>query len=116
MIVKRIIFTLGIALLFTLQAAAQCGKTAPKQCGCDTVLLSQTRNGDYIVSKYLVKDKTGKDASFSVYYAINLSNIAKSFLRQLGATLRYGLFYRQFVRFADAYFVRFCRGLFVAGR
>lgn len=76
---KRIIFTLGIALLFTLQAAAQCGKTAPKQCGCDTVLLSQTRNGDYIVSKYLVKDKTGKDASFSVYYAINLSNIAKTF-------------------------------------
>ena len=53
---KRIIFTLGIALLFTLQAAAQCGKTAPKQCGCDTVLVSQTRNGDYIVSKYLVKD------------------------------------------------------------
>lgn len=76
---KRIIFTLGIALLFSLHAAAQCNKTARKQCGCDTVLLSQTRNGNYIVSKYLVKDKTGKDASFSVYYAINLSDIANTF-------------------------------------
>ena len=76
---KRIIFTLGIALLVSLQAAAQCGMTAQKQCGCDTVLLSQTRNGNYIVSKYLVKDKNGKDASFSVYYAINLSDIANTF-------------------------------------
>lgn len=76
---KRIIFTLGIALLFTLQAAAQCSKTAQKPCGCDTVLLSQAREGDYIVSKYLVKDKNGKDASFSVYYAINLSNVANTF-------------------------------------
>lgn len=76
---KRIIFTLGVALLFSLQAAAQCDKTSRNQCGCDTVLLSQTRNGDYIVSKYLVKDKNGKDASFTVYYAINLSDIANTF-------------------------------------
>ena len=76
---KRIIFTLGIALPFSLQAAAQGGSTARRQYGCDSVLLSQSRSGDCIVSRYRVKDSGGKRAAFPVYYAINLSDIADAY-------------------------------------
>lgn len=42
----------------------------------DSVLLSQTREGDYIVKKYLVKHDVQGNSDFAVRYRINLSTMS----------------------------------------
>lgn len=44
--------------------------------GADSVLLSQSREGDYMVRKYLVKHNSQDNSDFTVRYRINLSTIS----------------------------------------
>lgn len=45
----------------------------------NAVLVSQTRNGDVVTTRYKIPHNDGKQAEFDVHYAINKSNIVPSF-------------------------------------
>ena len=42
-------------------------------------MLSQSRDGDYVVSRYLVKHNSGMSADFMVYYPMNVSKMTPAF-------------------------------------
>lgn len=67
-------FILALSLPLVWSAGAQSPKSQMKSAS-DSVLLSQWRDGDYEVRKYLVKRKGG-DSDFSVRYRINLSTLS----------------------------------------
>lgn len=71
---KKVLFTL-LALGVTAAATAQSSQ-AP---AANAVLVSQTRNGNTVVSRYKIPHNSGKHAGFDVHYTVNNSNIVSSF-------------------------------------
>ena len=65
------ILALGVGVVATAQSSS-----AP---AANAVLVSQTRNGNTIVSRYKIPHNDGKQASFDVHYAINKSNVVASY-------------------------------------
>lgn len=65
-------FALSLALCAAAGATAQTRSAAPAQ-GADSVLLSETTDGDYIVRRWVVK--TRSDADYTVRYQINLATL-----------------------------------------
>lgn len=49
------------------------------QAPANAVLVSQTRNGDVVTTRYKIPHNDGKHAEFDVHYAINKANISPSF-------------------------------------
>lgn len=64
-----------LALSGLLPVNAQSSKKA-RRSPADSVLLSQSRDGDYMVCKYLVKHDAEDCSDFAVRYRINLSTIS----------------------------------------
>ncbi len=62
------------ALMSSFVATAQSSKPAP-----NAVLLSETRTGNTVTSRYLIPHKDGKHAEFDVYYTINRSDIVPAY-------------------------------------
>ncbi len=82
---KRKITTLLVAISIIGSLSAQTS-SAQKSCStpskdsqCDKKLLSTTTQGDYTVSRYLVKERNGDDDDFSVKYQINLSRLISTY-------------------------------------
>ena len=73
---KRTIFTL-VALSMFGMAMAQSAK--PGKPAADAVLISQTQNGNTVISRYRVPQKNNSHADFDVHYAVNRSDISASF-------------------------------------
>lgn len=65
-------FALSLALCAAAGATAQTGSAAPAPAA-DSVLLSETTDGDYIVRRYMVKNSG--DADYTVRYQINLATL-----------------------------------------
>ncbi|MCD8034125.1 MAG: hypothetical protein LUF83_07500 [Alistipes sp.] len=65
-------FALSLALCAAAGATAQTKSAVPAPAA-DTVLLSETADGDYIVRRYLVKSRN--DSDYSVRYRINLATL-----------------------------------------
>lgn len=65
-------FALSLALCAAAGATAQTRSAAPAQ-RADSVLLSETTDGDYIVRRWVVK--TRSDADYTVRYQINLATL-----------------------------------------
>ena len=74
---KTLISTLALSLALCglNDAVAQNARSVSKPAS-DTVLLSQSRDGDYMVRKYLVKHDCGCNSDFAVHYRINLSTMS----------------------------------------
>ncbi|MBP3482301.1 MAG: hypothetical protein J6K28_02780 [Alistipes sp.] len=68
---------LSLALCGISDAVAQNARPVSKPAS-DTVLLSQSRDGDYMVRRYLVKSNGGCNSDFAVRYRINLSTMSPS--------------------------------------
>lgn len=66
------IFALSLATCVAAGAAAQPRSAAPASAA-DSVLLSESTDGDYLVRRYMVKNRN--DAGYSVRYRINLSQL-----------------------------------------
>lgn len=64
-----------LALGTTVAVSAQSSQ-AP---AANAVLVSQTRNGNVVTSRYKIPHNDGKHAEFDVHYAVNRSNIVPSF-------------------------------------
>lgn len=71
---KKIILTM-LAFGATTMVVAQ----TPKAPSANAVLISQTRNGNTITSRYKIPHDNGKHAEFDVHYAINRSQITPSY-------------------------------------
>lgn len=70
---KKILLSM-LALGTTVAVVAQ-----SNQAPANAVLVSQTRNGNVIISRYKIPHNNGKHAEFDVHYAINHSQIAPSY-------------------------------------
>ncbi len=82
---KRKITTLLVAISIIGSLSAQ-SPSGQKSCSsstassqCQKKLLSTTTQGDYTVSRYLVKERNGDDDDFSVKYQINLSRLISTY-------------------------------------
>ncbi len=75
---KKKITTLIVALSVVGVSFAQRQNDQP-QIGADSKLLSQTTQGDYTVSQYLVKESSNDNNQFSVRYRINLSRLLSTY-------------------------------------
>lgn len=75
---KTILFTfvLPLALCAAVGATGQT-KSAVSVPKADTVMLSETTEGDYFVRKYVVRSDA--DAGYSLYYKISSSNFVETF-------------------------------------
>lgn len=75
--VKTIVttFALSLALCAAAGATAQVGSTVPAPAA-DTVMLSETTDGDYIVRRFIVKRQGGTD--YSIRYQINLATLSST--------------------------------------
>ena len=71
---KKILFTI-MALGTTVAVVAQ-NNQAP---AANAVLVSQTRQGDVVISRYKIPHDHGRTAEFDLHYAVNRSNIVSSF-------------------------------------
>lgn len=67
-----IILALGVTIMVTAQTTQ-----AP---AANAVLVSQTRNGNTVTSRYKIPHNNGKHAEFDVHYAINRAQIVPSYL------------------------------------
>lgn len=72
---KTIVTTLALALCAATGVTAQMKSAAPAP-GADSVLLSETTEGDYIVRRYLVR--SSGDADFTMHYRISLATLDTS--------------------------------------
>ena len=72
---KTIVTTLALALCAATGVTAQMKSAAPAP-GADSVLLSETTDGDYIVRRYLVR--SSGDADFTMHYRISLATLDTS--------------------------------------
>ena len=72
---KTIVTTLALALCAATGVTAQMKSAAPTP-GADSVLLSETTEGDYIVRRYLVR--SSGDADFTMHYRISLATLDTS--------------------------------------
>lgn len=70
---KRTLFLI-FTLATSLMAVAQSGKPA-----ANAVLLSETRNGNTVTTRYLIPHNEGKHAEFDVHYTISRSDIVPSY-------------------------------------
>lgn len=70
---KRILTTM-LALGITAAVSAQ-----SNQAPANAVLVSQTRNGNVVTSRYKIPHNDGKHAEFDLHYAVNRSNIVPSY-------------------------------------
>ncbi|MFR9592059.1 MAG: hypothetical protein SNG27_06630 [Rikenellaceae bacterium] len=75
---KKKITTLIMALSLAGSTFAQRQNSQP-QMGADSKLLSQTTQGDYTVSRYLVKESSSDNDEFSVKYRINISKLISNY-------------------------------------
>lgn len=71
---KKILFSL-LASSVTVAVFAQSNQ-AP---AANAVMVSQTRNGDVVITRYKIPHNDGRHAGFDIYYAIDRSNIVPSF-------------------------------------
>ena len=71
---KKILLSI-VALGTTVAVVAQ-SNSAP----ANAVLVSQTRNGNVVTSRYKIPHNDGKRAEFDVHYAINKANIVPAYL------------------------------------
>lgn len=71
---KKIISTL-LALSATVAVSAQSNQ-AP---AANAVMVSQTRNGNVVTTRYKIPHNDGRHAEFDIYYAIDRTNIVPSF-------------------------------------
>lgn len=79
-IVKKLTLTIFCALLLTASALAQSGTAAPKNaCKRDTVLISQSREGNTLISRYAVRCANCQTATVSVHFALDVSSLSPSF-------------------------------------
>lgn len=77
---KTLISTLALSLsLCVLPSVHAQTKSSVQAPAADTVMLSQSRDGDYVVSRYLVKHNSGMSADFMVYYPMNVSKMTPAF-------------------------------------
>ena len=65
------ILALGVSVAVTAQKTPDLAANA--------VLVSQTRNGNTVVSRYKIPHDDGKQATFDVYYAVNKAGVIPSF-------------------------------------
>ena len=70
---KKILLSM-LALGTTVAAVAQ-----SNQAPANAVLVSQTRNGNVVTTRYKIPHDDGKHAEFDVHYAINKANIVPSY-------------------------------------
>ncbi len=70
---KKILLTM-LALGATVAAAAQ-----SNQAPANAVLVSQTRNGNVVTSRYKIPHNDGKHAEFDVHYAVNKAKIIPAY-------------------------------------
>ncbi len=75
---KKKITTLLVALCLAGTTFAQ-QRNSHTTAGADSKLLSQTTQGDYIVSRYLVKETSPDNNEFSVKYKMNLSRLISTY-------------------------------------
>lgn len=77
---KTLISTLALSLALCVfnSASAQSVRTVPASAA-DTVMLSQSRDGNYMVSRYLVKHNSGMSSDFMVLYPMNVSKMTSTF-------------------------------------
>ena len=68
-------FTIALALCCAATSLAQ-SHNAPT---ANAVLISQTRNGNTVTSRYVVRHDTGKSANFDIHYAVSRSQIAPNY-------------------------------------
>lgn len=71
---KKILFTM-LALGATVAVSAQSNQ-AP---AANAVLVSQTRDGNVVTSRYKIPHNDGKQAEFDIHYAINRSEISPAY-------------------------------------
>ncbi len=71
---KKILFTI-LALGATAAVSAQSGQ-AP---AANAILVSQTRNGNVVTSRYKIPHNDGRSAEFDVHYAVNRATIVPSY-------------------------------------
>ena len=71
---KKILFSL-LASSVTVAVFAQSNQ-AP---AANAVMVSQTRNGDVVTTRYKIPHNDGKSAEFDLHYAINRANIVPSY-------------------------------------
>ena len=64
--------TLGVSISVSAQSS-----DAPT---ANAILVSQTRNGNVVTSRYKIPHNNDKRAEFDVHYAINKANIVESYL------------------------------------
>lgn len=76
-------FTTILALTIALVAVAQ-SSTSIHKPSANAVLVSQTRNGNTITTRYLVPHKNDTHAEFDVHYVINRSDIASAYGKNSG--------------------------------
>ncbi len=78
--VKKFTLTIFCALMLTASALAQSGSAAPKSaCKRDTILISQSREGNTLVSRYAVRCANYQTATVSVHFALDISTLSPSF-------------------------------------
>ncbi len=70
--------TLLVALSLMGTSFAQ-RQNSQSQMGADSKLLSQTTQGDYTVSRYLVKESSSDNNEFSLKYRINISRLISTY-------------------------------------
>ncbi len=70
---KKILLTM-LALGTTVAVVAQ-----SNQAPVNAVLVSQTRNGNVVTSRYKIPHNDGKHAEFDVHYAVNKANIVPAY-------------------------------------
>ncbi|MFR9603092.1 MAG: hypothetical protein SNG02_04385 [Rikenellaceae bacterium] len=76
---KKEITTLLVALCLAGGATFAQQRSSHTAAGADSKLLSRTTQGDYVVSRYLVKETSPDNNEFSVKYKINLSRLISTY-------------------------------------
>lgn len=71
---KKILFTL-LALGSSVAVCAQSNQTPD----ANAIMVSQTRKGDVVTTRYKIPHNAGRHAEFDIYYAIDRTNIVPSF-------------------------------------
>lgn len=88
-------FALSLALLAATGASAQY-RSAGSSAAADSVLLSETTDGDYLVRRYLIRNQG--DAGYTVRYQINLAQLSPALDNNNHQLDRLGSFVDQLVR------------------
>ena len=71
---KKILLT--VLALGAIAAVAAQGNQAP---AANAILVSQTRQGDVVTTRYKIPHDSGRSAEFDMHYAVNKSNIVPTY-------------------------------------